>query len=426
MILRDTVFAAVTAVALLVVCAASFGCGNSADPVRSGRLCVPAESGCPSESFIERSSPGSNILDLAIRNTGPTATIRFDVTLEEGRVALDAAESNDVGIERPGQNVFPARYQLESGASTNDRFVPADLTKRKQLNLRLTCQPCPECTEDCEVAVDFVWLTERIECENDDDCRGDRVCNETTGECVECDQDDDCRADQNCHLPSGRCLPPVTSSCGHVPGQPTSALPMALLVFGLLALRIFRDRRAADAFCGVCLLLACAAVITVPEEAEARPPSSTLEAAIGPRFIAGDLGHEAQRGIGVELREILRWRYGGAAVWIETNYFVTTQEPPPLSKELQIFGFGVGPRLFVPIGNFEIFAGGGYQRVGFSPNSLVGQTGSDANFHSMGASAGAGYHFSSFVARVDGQFYPMFEANGSLLSFNLSFGISTR
>ncbi|MFB6373643.1 MAG: hypothetical protein ABEN55_11115 [Bradymonadaceae bacterium] len=396
-------------------------CGTSPDPSSHGEICTPARDDCQARAKLSRSNAGSNILDIAITNEGPPATILFDVDLRDPR---DAAGAGDASPTRTGDGPFPVRYQLDRGETTTDRFGPQEIFVRKQLRLRLGCRACSDCSETCRANLEYSYMTEPLECDNDDNCRGDRLCNARTGKCVDCRSDGDCSDEQTCDRRTGRCLPAASGGCRHGSGLP---LPLSILAAALLAVLAWRRRRSKD---GTPVLPAVAVLAVtlgaVPPPARARPPSSTFTAAAGPRYVTGPLGTDVKRGIGAELHQTLRWRYGGLDFWIETNYFVTTQEAPPLTRELQVFGFGVGPRAYLPIDSFELMAGAGYQRVGLGPNPLVEQTGPDANYHTLGGTVGVGYRFSSFVVRTDAQYFPIIGAEGSLLSINVSFGISTR
>jgi hypothetical protein len=398
------------------------GCGTSPDSVSSNSICSPGTSDCPSRRSIARSQTGQNVLDVRVINHGPEATVFLDVAprLE------DAAGADDVGASMAREGIFPVDYRLGADESTTDRFGPAELPTRDQLELQIGCRTCAECDAPCRVETEYVYLTEPLECDNDDDCGRDQICRPGTGSCVECLNNGDCEANQTCHEESGRCLPPSSSGCGHTPTGPAVPLWLALVALGVLVWWSARTRHSTATLSIFAGLAFASILLAAPPDAAARNPDSTLSLGVGPRFVTGDLGRNVQRGIGAELHESLRWRHVGVDFWIETNYFLTTQQPPPLDHELQIFGFGLGPRGYVPIGPIELTFGIGYQRVGFGPNALIRQTGRDANFHAVGGEIGVGYQFSSFVLRTDAQLQPLIGSKGSLLSFNLAFGMTTQ
>lgn len=399
-------------------------CGTNPDPVAHGELCTPQRDDCAPRTTLSRENAGSNILDVAITNEGPPATILFDVDLTD---PSDATGAGDAAPAEPPGGLFPVQYRLDQGETATDRFGPSEIFVRKRLRLRLGCRACEECSEPCRASLEYTYMTEPVACDNDDDCRGDRLCNDRTGTCVVCLDDGDCGDEQSCHSQSGRCLPPTSGGCSQTPAAPAPLPIVAFIGLGLVPWRRMRDTRsggeAINAILGIALVAAVLA--GMPSDARARAPDSTFSLSTGPRFVTGPLGSDVKRGIGAELHQALRWRHGGVDFWIETSYFVTTQEAPPLTRELQVFGFGGGPRAYVPIGSFELMAGAGYQRVGFGPNALVERTGPEANYHTVGGTVGVGYHFSPFVIRTDAQYFPIIGAEGAVLSVNVSFGVST-
>jgi hypothetical protein len=201
-------------------------------------------------------------------------------------------------------------------------------------------------------------------------------------------------------------------------------LLVVTLSFGSLVRRRFSITRGLAA-AGVGLTL-----IGVPGDVDANPPDASIALETGPRWVLGDLGRHAKRGLGLTLRQGLRTTYVGGEAWVGTNYFLTTQQPPPLTRELQIYAFGLGPNVYIPLGDFEIGAGGGYQRVGFAPNSLLRQTPPDArersNFHALGGHLGVTYRWYVLRVGVRASMYSITDVPASLLSIDVSIGLSTR
>lgn len=411
--------------ACLAALLASAACGSPSDPVSTGEICAPATPTCPARTRLQRSPDGRNLLDIAIENRGPEATVTLDVSFEgTGDVAfVDARDAGgDTGPPRQAE-LFPVTYRLSPDARIEDRFRSSEIFSLPKLFVRLGCESCPDCTESCDVRAEYVFMSEISECESDGDCSGDKFCDEASGACVQCLSDDDCALDQSCEESSGRCRPPDQGGCHQTGGSHPLPWELALPLFLIFGLRS-APRSATSALCAACILAVLLSVL--PARARAAPPGSTVSIGTGPRWVAGALGENVRRGLGLELHETLRWNYGGISAWITANYFVTDQPPPPLSNELQIFGFGVGPRAFYGIGPIELMAGAGYQRIGFAPNALVRRTGTDSNFNAVGGSLGAGYRWSQFVVRVDGGLYPILELDGSVVSATVSFGVSTR
>ena len=190
-----------------VLCMVSlmFGCDTTIDPVTSGTLCAPTSQDCPSGREISRSSPGTNILDVVIHNRGVRTDVTFDVTFP-GLDSVDDAGAGDAGSDAGGptssSDVFPQTYTLGQDESVTDRFVPAEIFTRSRLYLEVSCG-----APDCDIEAEYVLLTEQLECQNDGDCSGDRLCSNRLGACVECRADSDCDDGRSCNIDSGRCLP---------------------------------------------------------------------------------------------------------------------------------------------------------------------------------------------------------------------------
>lgn len=424
-------------------------CGTSIDPVVSGRLCADTRAECPDSATLHRDNPGSNVLDVVIRNTGGRATAVFNVAPPADGSPADAAMTADADLDAdapdaaldggtadvagpivslPG-SVFPQRYTLGPGDEVTDRFPATEVFTPNDLRISLTCRPA-EADGDCALEADYVLSTETLQCRSDEDCRGDRLCNGTIGKCVECTSDEQCDRDQSCYEPNGRCLPRKGGGCTTAPHGAPNVPSGLLLAAGLLVLVALLRRsghRPGRASSGALLLAALlgAAPLAAPSEARADTPVSVLSIGGGPRFVTGNLGGSLHPGFGAEIRETLRSRWVGGTAWIEAAYFLTRQAPPPLTRETTIFGFGIGPRGFIPIGDLEITYGAGYRRVGFAPNTLIRQTGADSNFNAVGGTLGVSYRFDRIELRIDGSFAPIIEVPASLLTINLSIGLAS-
>jgi uncharacterized protein (TIGR03382 family) len=400
------------------------GCDTTIDPVTSGTLCAPSETDCPSGREISRSSPGTNILDILIRNPGPRTEVTFDVrfpgleNLQDGGGVDGGDVGADAGGPRVESDVFPQSYTLGQGESVTDRFVPAEIFTRSRLFLELSCE-----APNCRVETDYVLLTEQLECQNDGDCSGNQLCSNRLGACVECLNDSDCEDGRSCNTDSGRCFPRPESGCQSSAADPTGPSPGTMVFVALLSALLLM-RRHLQKLPGVAAAVAAVSVM-IPAVGHTAPPLSTLSIGSGPRFVVGELGSDLQPGVGFEIRETLRSRYVGGSAWIETNYFMSRQTPPPLLRETQIFGFGLGPRVFIPIGDFEIVAGGGYRRVGLAPNPFIDRTGDNSNFHAASGTLAFAYQWNRFRFRVYGSYVPIFDLPASLVSVNVSVGISS-
>ncbi len=424
---------------------ATTGCGVSVEPVTSGQLCAPDRDGCPNRSRVERPPPGVNRLDIVLIQEGtgrPRVTLEVrdaDTSFAPEDTGVDAASSEEdttrgaPGSESPdagsaGRVDGPlARRTYRPGEEERitDRLVPTELPEADALDLRLSCIASEEAT--CRIRLEYVFLTERPECKSDSECRGDRLCDSQLGRCVECRNDDQCEPDQSCNANNGRCIPKRSGGC-HLSGT-SSPLPVWLvgvLIVGL-AYRRFRGREHRDArWLALSILVG---LLVWPTRGRADPPDASIVLETGPRWVLGDLGNQTRRGLGMRLRQGIRTTYLGGEAWVETHYFLTDQTPPPLTRELQIYAFGLGPRAYIPIWELELTIGAGYQRVGLAPNSLIrrtperGQRGTNA--HALGGRVGMTYRWNMLRVGVHTSMYTMFDVPGSWLALDLSIGLST-
>lgn len=421
--------------ALLVATATLSACGPSAEPADQGRICVPDTDDCPSSRQLRREYPGRNTVDVAIHNRGPRSNVSLFIGPSDTRVpTLDAsldgvADTDNSPPDSPAGSIVRT-FSMASGQTIRERFVTTELFTRNTLTISVNCRPCPNCESSCRASVDYVRLTRRLDCESSDDCPGDRRCDSRLGTCVECRSDDDCRVDQRCDRTNGRCVPPAepqgcaTSAPHRSPvSSITVVLLLVLLVRGAAYLR--RHARRASAH-QICCLVAAAGILLLPVTSTAQSLRSTLSLDAGLRMPTGKLARNVKRGIGVELRQTLRGRHIGASASIGTDYFLTTQPPPPFERELQIVQFSIGPRAYIPIGDLEIDFGAAYRRLGLGPNALVRFTGSHASFHGLGVSTGASYQFRGLEASASVDWRPTFGLEFGVVAVNLGIGITAR
>lgn len=405
------------------------GCGPGPDPYARGAICTPATPECPRRTTVTRETGGANVLDVTIRNRGPQSTVSLDVDVTGQLPTLDATGDlqDATSPTPPTDSTFPVSYSVRPGAEVDDRFVPAEVTTRDEFRIGVRCAPCADCEAACDIRVDYVAMSRRVTCENDDDCRSDWYCDRESGRCVACRTDDDCRPDQACDRASGRCLPPADRGCSTSAPLPS---PVGIL---LLALVVLSARRLRDdpprrlQFVALSLPLAAGTLLAAPDRAGAQSsPYSKFSVGAGPRFVTGRLAEDARRGLGLELAESLRWRWIGGTAWIQTSYFLTTQQSPPHLRELHVFGFGLGPTVHRDFGRFSVAGTAAYQRIGFASNSLVRRTGLRQNYHAAGGRLGASYRWAPLFVGVGVEYFAVFDVPASLLGVNVRFGLTTR
>lgn len=155
------------------------------------------------------------------------------------------------------------------------------------------------------------------------------------------------------------------------------------------------------------------------------PPKAAISAGGGVRYILGELGEDAQRGIGLNITQELRWRHVGAAVLLGTSFYQTSQDPPPFSRGLGTYTVGIGPRFYLGVGKSEFVLTGDIRRIGLLSNSLVRVTGLENDFTAAAVGLGYRYRFEKIEIKFDTTFAPFFTLPGSVLSFDLSIGFSS-
>jgi len=422
---------------LLIAAATLAACGSSAEPADQGRICVPESDDCPSSQELRRDYPGRNTVDVAIHNRGPEATVSLFIGPSDTRApTLDASidGSADTG-DAPASATDSAgtvvrNYSMDPDQTIRERFVTTELFTRNTLTISLNCRPCPNCDSSCRASVDYVRLTRRLDCESSDDCPGDRRCDSRLGTCVECRSDSDCRVDQRCDRTNGRCVPPAqpqgcaTADTGRSLGW-TLAVLLLLALFARGVLPLANDARNINAV-RITSLVAAAGLCLLPATSSAQSLRSTLSLEAGLRMPTGELATHVKRGIGIQLQQTLRGRHLGANASIGTDYFLTTQPPPPFERELQIVQFSVGPRAYIPIGDLEIGVGAAYRRLGLGPNALVRFTGRQASFHGFGVSTGASYQFRGFEASASVDWRPTLGLELGVVAINVGIGLTAR
>lgn len=421
--------------ALLITAATLAACGSSAEPANLGRICVPDSDDCPSSQELRRDYPGRNIVDVAIHNRGPRATVSLFIGPSDTRApTLDASVDGLADTDDAPPNASPGtvirNYSMDPDQTIRERFVTTELFTRNTLTISVNCRPCPSCDSSCRASVDYVRLTRRLDCESSDDCPGDRRCDSRLGTCVECRSDSDCRVDQRCDRTNGRCVPPAQpQGCATT----DTGRSLGLTLAGLLLLALFArgvsiltsDDRTLNAV-GMTSLVAAAGLLAVPATSSAQSLRSTLSLETGLRMPTGELATHVKRGIGVQLRQTLRGRHIGASASIGTDYFLTTQSPPPFERELQIVQFSIGPRAYIPIGDLEIGVGAAYRRLGLGPNALVRFTGRQASFHGFGVSTGTSYQFRGFEASASIGWRPTLGLDLGVVAVNVGIGLTAR
>lgn len=414
------VLIAMVACMLLAVstsCSDSFRRSGPSDQVSAGTLCLPSSETCPNAKRLVRDDVvGTNQIDYELSNLGDVkTTVRLRV-LTPSTATEDVADAGDTAGGGTSTLVEIER-QIESNSSVTGRLSRTQLTTRDVLVLTISC-------DECDAELDYAFTNEPLECGTDEDCTGPWVCLENSGRCVECESSEQCDPEQTCSQQTNRCEPPSTGGCS-TPGPAAPTWPwIAVAAFMLVAL--VRRASLSAALIGA-VFLTIASPVALPSTAEAaEPPRATFGMGIGPRWFTGELGSVTKRGIGLNVDQELRWRHFGAAVQLGTRYHLTTQQPPPLSRELQVYTVAAGPRAYFAVGDVSLMATAEYQHVGLVSNSLVRLTGSRLNYGSAGGSIAARYTFSFVELGLRAGFHPVFGLDGSLVSVDLTVRLAVK
>lgn len=413
----------------LGACSDAYDQSGPADILLEGHLCHPATPDCPSTTTLQRANElGANRVDFRLTNHGRPAELAViaQLTLEtEGDAGdLDASRED---IERPGEDAGdtsssdpPAgvahRYQLASGESVSDRFVPEELLTGSPFELSLAC-------DKCEATLDYVLATEPLECRLDSHCSSTWVCRRTDGRCVECLADSHCSSTQTCDLSSQRCTPVDEGGCSSAPSPWPAPLPVALLL--IVALGWAQKRQRTPRLGAILLAAALGSVVLGARPALAASPNASVQIGVGPRLLTGKLGDDTLRGIGLKVAQEVRWRNFGGQLTLGTSYFVTTQHAPPLSHELQLYSVAIGPQFYLPLGPVELAAGADFRHIGVVTNSLVRLTGPEINYLGAGGTLQVRYRFGGLAVLLTGGFHPIFGLDSSIFSMNLALGLVT-
>lgn len=426
----------------LAACSDAFEQSGPSDIVLSGKLCVPAQNACPSSDLLQRGSQvGANQLDFRLQNSGAAAEFAVVATIEASQqhdagpqdanpLAADLLDAADITQPAPDSPTDPGSrepiilvsrtYQLGAGESVSDRFVSRELLTYSTFQLTLDCA-------GCQGTLEYTLAADALECRSDDDCSGTWACSRSDGRCVECLKNADCSPSQSCDLGTQTCTPPDAAGCTTsaggraTPPDPAAWLVGFALALGLLALR----RRAWRPHARILMIFSALLLATWAAQAHAAPPSAALQLGVGPRILTGKLGDDTQRGIGLSVAQEVRGRFVGGRVSLGTSYYLTTQDAPPLSRELQLYSVAIGPQFYLPVEPVEISLGADLRHVGIVTNSLARLTGPSLNFVSAGATLQVRHQFSSFIVMLDAGYHPIFELESALLSLNLSVGLAT-
>lgn len=395
-------------IASVVLCACI---SAPSDPVAVGQLCEPEETTCKRSVLILRESVGRNQFDYTIENLG-SQSVTIDVVAVTPEI-----ESVDLMTIVPDAIVARQIHpDIAPGETIGNRITPKLLGTRDAFRVFVLCNTSTT-VAPCKLKMEYVFESVPVECFDDNDCSSGWLCNVPIGNCAECLNNDDCNSDQTCDALQGKCTPEdATPSCSV--GSLPSSLSFFVFVFAIfIARRRFKQT--------LVFIPAFFIFSYSPEAYTVPPPKAAISAGGGVRYLLGELGEDAQRGIGINITQEIRWRYFGGAVLLGTSFYQTTQDPPPFSRGLGTYTVAIGPRLYFGVGQSEFSLGGDIRRVGFLSNSLVRVTGLENDFTAVAVGLGYRYRFEKIEVKFDTTLAPFFALPGSVLSFDLSIGFSS-
>lgn len=156
-----------------------------------------------------------------------------------------------------------------------------------------------------------------------------------------------------------------------------------------------------------------------------RRPQVFVHPSIRISHFVGPLGDVSGWGVGMGLTQGAQFGGFAVAVTIDTDYFLTSQEPPTFNKGMQIGGVRAAFRYMIPFDDFRPFAELGYHYIGFISNTLVSVTGPGLSHHAL--SGGLGFRYTQpspfyLELKADWDWIPGLE-DSSLFSVSFSFGL---
>ena len=434
-----------------------------------------------SDTDIASDADVSSDIDPSEDTTASDAT-----AMEDADAADDASVASDASVEDEGdvieeiytENVcIPLRGALnqdtvagikslpalEPDESVSGRFGEDELVRGIGVELEIEVS-CPEmlgeeqevvCIPDGTGVLEFTVIAAQRECLTSNDCADNQTCDTSLGRCVgiECGPDLSCPNNQECDRATCRCN---SSGClcdvggdRHAPMPAWGWALAALLALAAWTRRRREPRREARGAPGRARLLgvmlaasATCAVVGAASDAEARcpfissshdrgfdRPGAILYGGSEYRFLTGAIGEDAGSGLGLYVGQALQYRWFAFKMTLGTSYFLTTQDPPPIARGLQIYSVRPGGRLQCAIGlssfgSLRPFFDVEYERVGIISNALVRQTGSDTAFNAFGGAVGVQYlPVPYFMIALRGSFAPFIDLQGGIASVGLTMGL---
>jgi uncharacterized protein (TIGR03382 family) len=405
-------------VLLVAVLASASTCENQ-DYLTGPAVAVPTDKGMePATAEISHPYDALTTVDYIVYNTG-TAPMTVEVSATTLTLSTDDtadATTRDVGGAFGGLDLGTApegpvtlgttsgrTLTVTAGSTAVGRFSARDLGTGISVTLEVAC-----ISSTCDGRIEWVILLGQVECRSDEDCAADEICDSEGRTCVE-----------------------QASGCSTVGGVPPTAALFFLL--GLAAVHRIRRRgtrpsalHKAAASVAVLILLG---ILLIPSQASAQRSvfdraTAQLSVGSGIRTWTGQLADDTKSGVSLNVVQGIQYRNLGFQLTIGTTYYLTTQQAPPLSKGLQTYSLRLGPRFYLPVWIFQIYADAEYERLGFISNSLVRVTGEQIGYHGVGAAGGFRWVPAPFFVDLRAGYTELFGLKSGQVSFALSVGLA--
>jgi hypothetical protein len=106
------------------------------------------------------------------------------------------------------------------------------------------------------------------------------------------------------------------------------------------------------------------------------------------RFVGSLFGEDVGWGVGLGVMQGAQFEWIGFNLTIDTDYYLTHQEPPPFNRSLQVASVRAAARVVYPFRDYRPFLEVAGRRISFISNPLVERSGPKLVHYSLGGAAG--------------------------------------
>ncbi len=318
------------------------------------------ENDCNGAGTVWRYDLNADTYVLRVFNPN-NAQWRFVV--EEACEAQRAVSSSCAGTEGP---VIEEAVRLSSGGFVQGRLTATELGVGDRAVIELSCSEDDGGT-DCSGSIQSFFVIEPLDCRDDDECTAAQSCDS-----------------------AGYCLRTTTTGC-RAAGSPNAGAPVTLFVLTVLLLwRVLRRRRGRRYIAaGVAAAVAVAFIgvgsdAMAQERREGRRLEVYAQPAISTHLFTGTVGDFSSMSIGLHTIQGININRWGVYLSVGSDFFLTTQPPPPYTRGLQAYQLKVGGRYGIPLGRLQPGFGVEYTSVSVASNSLNRFLGDELHYNGVG------------------------------------------